>query len=801
MSGPRVFVTTDIGGDDKDDDQTMVHLLLHADQLRIEGLASSPPGPGRAADIQQVIDAYQKDYPNLASHAPGYPAPADLRALVCQGAVDLAPATGVAQPTDASRALIAAARAGSAADPLYVLAWGSIADVAQALHDASDIADKIRILSIGRQDANADRYMLEIWKNKVWWIDDQTSFRGVYAPATGDNTPIAGWPDQFATGHGALGAYLAAHGTDLYGALDGDRSTDGLKMGDAPSTLYLLDAAPDDDPTAASWGGRFVQAGVTYWTDDPDPALAFGNWRGARTVAEHRADILADFAARLDRAAAPAAASVPAPAPALGRILVGVTEAETLKLAGFVIETHGKPSGGQWIKTAGAGTASGTFAGPAGTYAVAVTYMDENDGISPISIAVNGRTVQSWAASANDDQLHTRVVQTVLNPGDAIAVTGTANVGEYARIDRITVEPVAPTSTAQPGAGGPDTLAVTLSEDAYQGHARFVASLDGADLGPEQEVTALHGRGLSQTFSFQGTFGPGPHTVGIRFVEDAWGGTAATDRNLYVDGLAVNGTPVPGGSAALYRAGTATFTVGAPAPVPAPAPAPAKVNKVDLFAFAGQSNAAGHFYQRAGDASGGPLGKSVFEADLSAAAGHPVIAVNVAVSGSGSNQFADPNLYWWDIAHDQPSAILRDAVATIAAAEAGGRELDGLVWAQGEDDARLAYGTDKQAVLDRLAQSTQKIFAYIRQELGDPHLPIFLQELGSFPGDVPADRYDAARAAQSRVVALDPDAYLGATTTDLSHHNADRVHYSNAEYGTIAHRLADSVAHVLDISA
>ncbi len=40
---PRVIVSTDIGGSDPDDFQSMVHLLLYANVLDIEGLVSSPP--------------------------------------------------------------------------------------------------------------------------------------------------------------------------------------------------------------------------------------------------------------------------------------------------------------------------------------------------------------------------------------------------------------------------------------------------------------------------------------------------------------------------------------------------------------------------------------------------------------------------------------------------------------------------------------------------------------------------------------------------------------------------------------
>ena len=63
----RVIVSTDIGGTDLDDFQSMVHLLVYADSFDIEGLISSSgiSGPGRKQDIFDVIDCYEKDYDNL----------------------------------------------------------------------------------------------------------------------------------------------------------------------------------------------------------------------------------------------------------------------------------------------------------------------------------------------------------------------------------------------------------------------------------------------------------------------------------------------------------------------------------------------------------------------------------------------------------------------------------------------------------------------------------------------------------------------------------------------------------------
>ena len=79
----RVIVSTDIGGTDPDDFQSMVHFLLYADIFDIEGLVSSSGlgGPGRKHDIFNVIDCYEQDYDNLKKYSDKYPTPDALRAM------------------------------------------------------------------------------------------------------------------------------------------------------------------------------------------------------------------------------------------------------------------------------------------------------------------------------------------------------------------------------------------------------------------------------------------------------------------------------------------------------------------------------------------------------------------------------------------------------------------------------------------------------------------------------------------------------------------------------------------------
>ncbi len=107
---PRVIVSTDIGGTDPDDFQSMVHFLVYADMFDVEGLISSPYGPGRRAHILQVIDRYATDYPNLKAYSDRYPPPDALRRVTKQGAIDSAVGHGVRQSTEGSDWIVRAAR-------------------------------------------------------------------------------------------------------------------------------------------------------------------------------------------------------------------------------------------------------------------------------------------------------------------------------------------------------------------------------------------------------------------------------------------------------------------------------------------------------------------------------------------------------------------------------------------------------------------------------------------------------------------------------------------------------------------
>jgi len=146
---------------------------------------------------------------------------------------------------------------------------------------------------------------------------------------------------------------------------------------------------------------------------------------------------------------------------------------------------------------------------------------------------------------------------------DSQIVNGPANVSGSTVLSS---EPALDTSSpVQTMSGSPiDTLVLHLSEDAWNGDAQFIASVDGNGLGVAQSVSALHRLGQSQDFTFKGQFGPNMHDIAVSFINDAYGGTPDTDRNLYVDSVDFNGTHYGAAIAALYANETVHFQIGTP---------------------------------------------------------------------------------------------------------------------------------------------------------------------------------------------------------------------------------------------
>ena len=130
--------------------------------------------------------------------------------------------------------------------------------------------------------------------------------------------------------------------------------------------------------------------------------------------------------------------------------------------------------------------------------------------------------------------------------------------------------PPAPTPGAVTVGAGPDALVLKLSQEAYMGDAQYTVRVDGAQIGGVLTASALRGSGQFDTLTVRGDFAAGAHSAEINFLNDSYGGTADTDRNLYVDSGTYNGEAIAFTPKQLLSAGPAFIDFqekGAAAPV------------------------------------------------------------------------------------------------------------------------------------------------------------------------------------------------------------------------------------------
>ena len=204
---------------------------------------------------------------------------------------------------------------------------------------------------------------------------------------------------------------------------------------------------------------------------------------------------------------------------------------------------------------------------------------------------------------------------------------------------------------------GPDTLALSVSEDAYQGDAQFTVSVDGSQIGATQTATASHASGQSQLFNVEGSFGPGQHTVSVDFLNDDYAGTASTDRNLYVANARFNGAAVSGGALSELSAGPQSFAFAGHA-------AGQDTLQVSLSEDAWQGDAQ-CYVSIDGQALGGPVSVTASHAQGQAqtltytgnwAAGAHSVGIQFINDAWGGSDAADRNLYVNNVSLDGTNA-------------------------------------------------------------------------------------------------------------------------------------------------
>jgi ADP-ribosylglycohydrolase len=295
---PRVLITTDVNnaGGDPDDKQSLAHVLWFANELEIAGVIPDYwNGRGVEATLE-VLEAYASDYtdPSTRLEEFGYPSPARIRSLVQR------------DPESARRHLIREAHKSSGTDPLYVLVWGQMHTLSDALAADPTIAPKVRILTIGTNiksprdgsctDRNwnsgaRSRVFDDARFNKLWWLESDWTYAGMF-----DGPEPARMLDSLAQ-FGALGAHVAR-------VVEGVDRAQYFRAGDTPTVLYLVDPSNNlDDPSHGSWAGRFTRpfpdTRPFYWTGTSgasvwDYSYPCRTWDRAEAVYSARKQTLLD---------------------------------------------------------------------------------------------------------------------------------------------------------------------------------------------------------------------------------------------------------------------------------------------------------------------------------------------------------------------------------------------------------------------------------------------------------------------------------------------------------------------------
>jgi len=297
---PRMVVLTDISPatHEPDDMESMIRLLVHADLLEIEGLVATTGWsyPRASADsldlIRKVIDAYEKDLPNLLQRSGqthflsdesrqeiGYwPSPDYLRSRVVMGSTTRGQ-RHIGEGNDSAGSKLIIQTASESDDrPIWVQAWGGGNTLAQAIwqmqkerseEELNAFLHKIRMYTITDQDrgsrdsfdSSSHHWMRKEFEKDLFFIWDECAWR--FQNGTGKSH----W-DEYATHiqkHGHLGKMYPKY---RYGV-----------EGDTPAFLYIMPVGLNDPecPDQGSWGGYFEWAkgpdNETYaYTNHQDPA-------------------------------------------------------------------------------------------------------------------------------------------------------------------------------------------------------------------------------------------------------------------------------------------------------------------------------------------------------------------------------------------------------------------------------------------------------------------------------------------------------------------------------------------------
>ena len=344
---PRLLVLTDFGNE-PDDAQSLVRLLLYANEIEIEGILATTSmwlrDEVHEAGVLEHVEAYARVRERLLVHAGGFPPAEALRERVhaCRPAYGME-GVGPGMDSEGSEHILEVLERDDERH-VWVAIWGGANCLAQALwkleqtrsrEDVEHVVSRMRVYSISDQD-DAGRCIRGAFPKLSYIVSPsrqtilgklEDMSRATYPGISGDRSHYSvpgflfcplrrrlGWPcppafhgprfesvaepwlDQHVRSHGPLGARYPR--------------TLVIMEGDTPSFLNLIDngLAASARPDWGGWGGRYelrrpAQEARAIWTDARDTVVA----PDGRIYTSNRATIWrwrdayqADFAARMD---------------------------------------------------------------------------------------------------------------------------------------------------------------------------------------------------------------------------------------------------------------------------------------------------------------------------------------------------------------------------------------------------------------------------------------------------------------------------------------------------------------------
>jgi len=298
IAKPRVINTTDLGGD-PDDQQSLVRVMVTANEFDLEGLivvtSCWKKTQSNTAMLDTIVNAYGKALPNLNVHAAGYPTLEYLQSISKLGQTGYGMAdVGAGKDSPGSELIIAAADRPDPR-PLWLNLWGGGNTLAQALwkvkngrtaEQVTHFVSKLRVYDVLGQDETG------AWMAKTFPELFYIRATGVYGWQPSDS-----WLATNIQSKGALGAVYPTRQYDT--------------EGDSPSFMHQYPNGLHDPEKLdqGGWGGRFETTkksgirGMSPVTGEAqyDAYQMFANTsEGANAISRWSAGIDGDFQARMD---------------------------------------------------------------------------------------------------------------------------------------------------------------------------------------------------------------------------------------------------------------------------------------------------------------------------------------------------------------------------------------------------------------------------------------------------------------------------------------------------------------------